>query len=45
MDDLRLRMEANMNMHSAWVAANSRPRSDEPAWKSSGVRWGEGSER
>ena len=34
-----------MNTHSAWVAANSRPRSDEPAWKSSGVRCGEGSER
>ena len=34
-----------MKTHSAWVAANSRPRSDEPAWKRSGVRCGEGSER
>ena len=44
-DVRRLRMEANMKTHSAWAAANSRPRSDEPAWKSSGVRCGEGSAR
>src|ERR1700737_878243 len=31
--------------HSACVAANSRPRLDEPAWYSTGVRCSDGSDR
>ena len=34
-----------MNTHSAWRPANTRPRSELPAWNSTGVRWGEGSHR
>ena len=30
---------------SAWVAANARPRFDAPAWYSTGVRCGDGSDR
>ena len=36
---------AAMKIASAFRAANSRPRSEEPAWNSTGVRCGEGSER
>ena len=32
-----------MNTHSAWRAANARPRSEEPAWNRTGVRCGDGS--
>ena len=34
-----------MKTHSACVAANSRPRLDEPAWYSTGVRCSDGSDR
>ncbi len=35
----------DMNTHSACCAANCRPRGEVPAWYSTGVRCGEGSER